>query len=241
MRGYLIKMGKRIVSQARGHGSLTYRVRKQAYIYRIGYPNINVEGKAKIIKLMHSPAHSSPLIKIQIGNNIFFNLAFQNAFEGQEIDIGMVEKVKEGDIIKLKDVGIGVKVYNIEARPGDGGKFVRASGISAIVSKKDKSQVSLLMPSKRKIEFDENCRASIGIISGAGRKDKPLLKAGKRFYAMKSKGRKWHFTSKVKVNAVDHPFGSGRGKRIKSKIAKRNAPPGKRVGHIRPRQTGRKK
>jgi len=76
--------------------------------------------------------------------------------------------------------------------------------------------------------------------AGAGRKDKPLLKAGKRFYAMKARGRKWHFTSKVKVNAVDHPFGSGRGKRIKSKIAKRNAPPGKRVGHLRPRQTGGK-
>jgi len=66
------------------------------------------------------------------------------------------------------------------------------------------------------------------------------MKAGKMFYAMKAKGRKWHFTSRVKVNAVDHPFGGGRGKRIKSKIAKRNAPPGAKVGHIRPRRTGRK-
>lgn len=234
-------MGKRIVSQARGHGSLTYRVRKQAYIYRIGYPAINTEGKAKIVKLIHSPAHSSPLIKIQIGKNIFYNLAFQNSFEGQDIDIGKTEEAKDGNIIKLKDAKIGIQVYNIESRPGDGGKFVRTSGTSAIVLKKDKNQVSLLMPSKKKIDINENCRASVGVIAAAGRKDKPLLKAGKRFYAMKARGRKWHFTSKVKVNAVDHPFGSGRGKRIKSKIAKRNAPPGKKVGHIRPRQTGRKK
>ena len=34
--------------------------------------------------------------------------------------------------------------------------------------------------------------------------------------------------------------GGGRGKRIKSKIAKRNAPPGKKVGHIRPSRTGKK-
>ena len=67
------------------------------------------------------------------------------------------------------------------------------------------------------------------------------MKAGRRFYAMKAKGRKWHTTSAVKVNAIDHPFGGGRGKRIKSKIAKRNAPPGKKVGHLRPRKTGRKK
>ena len=58
---------------------------------------------------------------------------------------------------------------------------------------------------------------------------------------MFAKGRKWHRTSAVKVNAIDHPFGSGRGKRIKSKIAKRNSPPGKKVGHIRPKQTGKRK
>ena len=45
----------------------------------------------------------------------------------------------------------------------------------------------------------------------------------------------------IKTNAIDHPFGSGRGKRIKSKIAKRNAPAGAKVGLIRPRRTGRKK
>ena len=56
---------------------------------------------------------------------------------------------------------------------------------------------------------------------------------------MKSRNKLWPRTSAVKMNAVDHPFGSGRGKRIKSKIAKRNAPAGARVGHIRPRRTGR--
>ena len=58
---------------------------------------------------------------------------------------------------------------------------------------------------------------------------------------MLAKGRKWHRTSAIKTNAIDHPFGGGRGKRIKSKIAKRNAPPGAKVGHIRPSRTGRKK
>jgi len=42
------------------------------------------------------------------------------------------------------------------------------------------------------------------------------------------------------MNVIDHPFGSGRGKRIKSKIAKRNAPPGRRVGLLRPRRTGKR-
>ncbi len=41
-------MGKRIIQQARGHGSLTYRVRRRAYRFRIGYPDFNTEGKAKV-------------------------------------------------------------------------------------------------------------------------------------------------------------------------------------------------
>lgn len=230
-------MGKRIVSQARGHGSLTYRIRKKAFRHKISYPN--AKGKAKIIKLIHSAGHTSPLIKLQIDKKIFYNLAFQNAFEGQEINIGKAEKAKEGDIINLEDGKIGMKVYNIETKPGEGGKLVRTAGSSAHIAKKEKNKVFLLMPSKKTIGFNKKSRASIGVIAASGRLDKPLRKAGKRFYAMKAKGRKWHFTSAVKVNAIDHPFGGGRGKRIKSKIAKRNAPPGKKVGLLRPRRTGR--
>ena len=55
---------------------------------------------------------------------------------------------------------------------------------------------------------------------------------------MKARNKLWPRTSAVKFNAVDHPFGGGRGKRIKSKIAKRNAPAGAKVGHLRPSRTG---
>ena len=61
------------------------------------------------------------------------------------------------------------------------------------------------------------------------------------FFKKKSRNKLWPRTSAVKFNAVDHPFGSGRGKRIKSKIAKNNSPPGAKVGTLRPRRTGRRK
>jgi len=97
------------------------------------------------------------------------------------------------------------------------------------------------MPNKNEITFSGDCRATIGTIAGSGRVLKPFVKAGRMFYKMKARNKLWPRTSAVKMNAVDHPFGSGRGKRIKSKIAKRNAPAGARVGHIRPSRTGRKK
>jgi len=142
----------------------------------------------------------------------------------------------------IKNIPTGTTVFNIEANPGDGGKFIRAAGTSATVHKKlDKNKMSLVMPNKNEIIISGDGRATIGVVAGAGRTYKPLMKAGKNFYKMKARNKLWPRTSAVKVNAVDHPFGSGRGKRIKSKIAKRNAPPGAKVGHIRPRRTGRKK
>jgi len=48
--------------------------------------------------------------------------------------------------------------------------------------------------------------------------------------------------SGVAQNANDHPFGSGRGRHIgKAKAAPRFAPPGRKVGQIAPKRTGRKR
>ena len=231
-------MGKRIISQARGHGSLSYQAKKRAFIYKIKYPM--GEGEAEILDIFHSAAHSAPLLKIQLGNQIFFNPAFNGAVVGQKIKVP--GPVADGNILMLKDVPMGTHVYNIEAHPGDGGKMMRAAGASAIVYKKyENNNLSVLMPNKKEVKINGDCRVTVGIIAGSGRVLKPFIKAGPKFYKMKARNKLWPRTSAVKMNAIDHPFGSGRGKRIKSKIAKRNAPPGARVGHIRPSRTGRKR
>ncbi len=233
-------MGKRITQQARGKGSLTYRVRPRAYRYIISYPKVFIEGNGKIIRLINSSAHTSPLAEIQIQESKFFVPAADGIYEGKEIFIGKPEKrdIEVGDILKLKDIQVGSNVFNVESVPGSGGKYFRSAGSFGTVSIKD--GMVEIETKRRKIKLNENCRAIIGTPAGDGRKIKPIIKAGKQFYRMKAIGRKWHRTSDVKVNAVDHPFGSGRGKRIKSKIAKRNAPPGAKVGHLSPRKTGRK-
>ncbi len=232
-------MCKRIISQARGHGSLTYQVRKKAYIYKIKYPM--AQGEAEIINIIHSTAHTAPLAKLKVGKEIFYNPAFNNSFVGQKVQIGGTE-AKEGNVLMLKDIPLGSSIFNIEANPGDGGKMIRVGGSSAIVSNKlEHNKVGIMMPNKNEIAVSGDCRATIGVIAGAGRIFKPFVKAGRMFYKMKARNKLWPRTSAVKMNAVDHPFGSGRGKRIKPKIAKRNAPPGARVGHIRPSRTGRTK
>jgi len=231
-------MGKNIISQARGHGGPAYRVRKKAYQYKIGYPM--QDGEAQILDLIHSAGHSAPLIKILVQKEIFYNPAFNGAIVGQQISIG--KAIENGNILTIKDIPIGAKIYNIERNPGDGGKMIRTAGSSAAVFKKHPyNKISILMPNKKEVILSGDCRATIGRIAGSGRNLKPFITAGRKFYKMKARNKLWPRTSAVKMNAIDHPFGSGRGKRIKPKIAKRNAPAGNRVGHIRPSRTGRRK
>ncbi len=253
-------MGKSLIQQARGRGGPAYRVRRQAFRYCISYPPLHAEGKAVVRKLVNSPAHTAPLAEVEVAfedktldeNNKeiitqkkmkFIIPAAERLYEGQEIFIGKRpenRKSEVGDIIAVKDIPQGSKVFNVEKVPGRGGVFLRTAGSSGIIMNKSNGKVELIIK-RRVLLVHENARACIGVISGDGKTLKPIVKAGKNFHRMKAIGRKWHRTSAVKMNAVDHPFGGGRGKRIKSKIAKRNAPAGAKVGHIRPRRTGRKK
>lgn len=233
-------MGKTIIQQARGHGSLTYRTRKKAFRISISYPSTT--GIGKVEKLINVPCYTVPVAKIRVNNQVFYNLCHENMFEGQEIMIGENAKIAPGNIVPLGKIPIGTEIFNLEITPGTGPKLVRTSGSIARVIKRDLKGVYVQLPSKKEKCFDPRARATIGVLAASGRNEKPILKVGKKLFMKKAKGGKvYPRTSAVKMNAVDHPFGSGRGKRIKSKIAKRNAPPGQKVGLIRPRRTGRRR
>jgi large subunit ribosomal protein L2 len=160
--------------------------------------------------------------------------------EDQKIDLDS-KNVSPGNIMMLKNIPVKTSVYCIESRPGDGGVFIKTAGSSAVVTKVVGEKIFLLMPSKKEKEFNGACRAIVGVIAGGGRLEKPIVKAGRMYFIKKAKSKLWPRTSAVKMNAIDHPFGSGRGKNPKPKIAKRNAPPGAKVGLLRPRRTGRRK
>jgi large subunit ribosomal protein L2 len=232
-------MGKRIIQQARGHGSSTYRVSKKAFKYKLQLPR-NLEGEGTVIKLLNSRAHTCPVAKINSNQGSFYLPAFKLMFEGQKISLDGKE-AKDGNVLQLKDIPVKTKIYCIESKPNDGGKYIKAGGNSAVLNRIVGEFVYVLMPSKKEKKFNKNCRAIIGVIAGGQRLDKPVMKAGKKHHIKKTKSKLWPRTSAVKMNVIDHPFGSGRAKNPKSKIAKRNAPPGRRVGLIRPRRTGKKK
>ena len=100
----------------------------------------------------------------------------------------------------------------------------------------------VLLTKPKNIEINNKCRATIGIISGGGRKEKPFMKAGEKYYSKKAKGQVYPTTKGVKMTAASHPHGGGRHRRPgKSTTVSRHSPPGKKVGLIAARSSGRKK
>lgn len=237
-------MGKNLIQQARGKGSPRYRS-----------PYFRFKGKAEFIKqnnevlngevvdIVHCSGHSSPLVEIKYENGETTLLqAAEGIRVGDKVKTGDNVEINTGNVSFLKNIPEGTSIYNIELKPGDGGKFVRTSGSFAKIVTKMEDKIVVQLPSNKTKEFNPKCRACIGTISGGGRKEKPFLKAGKRYFAMKAKNKLWPQVSGTSMNAVDHPFG-GTSSATKGRPTQssRNAPPGRKVGKIAPRRTGRSK
>jgi large subunit ribosomal protein L2 len=211
-------------------------------MHKIGYPTGAKQGEVEIVKLIKSAGHTAPLMKMKVDGFIFITPAFQGAVVGESVQLGEGAKPEAGNILQIKDISLTTQVYNIERHPGDGGKLIRTAGSSATLVKDiGNNKFILLMPNKKEVTVSGECRATVGVVAGAGRQSKPFMTAGKKYYHMKARSKLWPRTSAVAMNAIDHPFGSGRGKRIKRKIAKRNSPPGRKVGHLSPKRTGKKR
>lgn len=235
-------MGKRIIQQRRGKGSQRFRA-----------PDFKYKGASRILdkesytikKLTQSPAHSAPIMHIEYNDGTTgICVAPEGAVEGKtyKINSDETEDLKRGNVAKLADLPEGTSVSNVEAVPGDGGKYMRSTGASGRVVAKSDDAVTVQLPSKATKDFNPNCKAMIGQIAGSGRTEKPFLKAGNKHYAMKARNKFYPIVSGSAMNAVSHPFGNSRSlRKSKAKPAPKNAPPGRKVGSIRPKQQGRKR
>jgi len=239
-------MGKRILVQRKGHGNLWARSPSHRHIGKVKYRPFK-EGetqiKFKVLNFVHSPGRCAPTAKIQYEDNTKdLWLPPEGVYEGQEFIQAKTGPVEVGNILPLKEMPLGTLVFNIESTPQDGGKFARASGVAAIVRNRSGNKVELLFRSKKTKWINENCLATVGVVAGGGRTDKPFLKAGNRFYNVQSKAKKWPVVRASAMNASDHPFGGGRHKHPHiPTTTSRNAPPGRKVGLIAARRTGYQK
>ena len=236
-------MGKNLISQRRGKGSMRYRKFGHNYKGEAKHVAVNKSVmQGTVLELVHCAAHSAPLarVKYEDGSESFM-IAPENLVLQQIVSVNTTE-IANGNSLQLQNIPDGTLIYNVEGIPGDGGKFVRSSGVFARVLAHQEEKVIVIMPSKKQKLFDPKCRANIGVVAGGGRTDKPFMTAGRKFHKMKATNKLWPRSSGSKMNAVDHPFGNKRSSRkSKARVAPKNAPVGRKAGMIRARRTGRKK
>ena len=181
-------MGHRITTQSRGKGGPTYRApshRYKAELKHIGDDTQKITGS--VIDIEHDPARNAPiaLVKLEDGAKVYM-LVTEGLGIGEIITWGSDGEVKNGNTLTLQHIPTGTYICNIESRPNDGGKFVRASGVQAVVIDKIEDRVGIRMPSGKTKWFNHRCRATIGIVAGGGRVEKPFVKAGNKYHKMQN-------------------------------------------------------
>ncbi len=242
-------MGKRIRVQRRGRGGPTFRASTNKRVAPAQYP-LSVSPKEYFDKsvrgvvhnLIHDPGRGTPLALISFENGeSCFTVIPEGIHTGQLIQIGGAAAVEVGNILPLGKIPEGTMVCNLELRPGDGGKIAKSSGAYATVVGHTPQGTMVKLPSRKTKYLSDYCRATVGIVSGAGRTDKPMLKAGSKFHWMKAKGHKYPRTRGRAMVAAVHPYGSSKRSARKVTTTSHGAPPGQKVGLIAARGAGQKR
>jgi large subunit ribosomal protein L2 len=242
-------MGKRIRVQRRGRGAGAFRASTHKRVAPAQYPLAMTKKeysetgvKGIVEEIVHDPGRGTPLALIRFENgDDCYTVVPEGIYLGQQISMGDKAAIEVGNILPIGRIPEGTLVCNVELRPRDGGKIARSSGAYVTVVTYTPQGTIIKLPSGKTRYIGDSCRATIGVISGAGRTDKPYLKAGPKFHLMRAKGHKYPRTRGRAMVAAAHPYGSSKRSARKGTTTSHGAPPGQKVGLIAARGAGRKK
>jgi large subunit ribosomal protein L2 len=207
----LLSFKKRAGRARSGEVTVRHRGGGAKRLYRIidfGQEKINIP--AKVVALEYDPYRTAfiALLEYQDGEKRYV-LAPQGLKVGDEVLTAEKTEIKPGNRMKLKNIPIGILIYNIELSPRQGGKLVRGAGTTAKILAREGSYNHIEMPSKETRKIPEECFASIGSISHPEHRFEILGKAGRIRHL-----RRRPIVRGAAMNPVDHPHGGrGGGKR----------------------------
>ncbi|MGI5938430.1 50S ribosomal protein L2, partial [Methanoculleus thermophilus] len=162
-------MAHRIIAQSRGRGGPSYRAPSHRYKADLRHAGKNTAlTSGVVLDIEHDPSRHAPiaLVRLESGEKVYV-LATEGLGVGDGLSWGPGGEVKNGNTLPLQEIPVGAYVCNIEARPNDGGKFVRSSGVQALViGKSEDGRVGVRMPSGKNKWFNGACMATVGIVAG---------------------------------------------------------------------------
>eukprot|EP00128_Syssomonas_multiformis_P005874 Colp12_sorted_trinity150504_noHs@18445 len=245
-------MGRVIRSQRKGAGSVfkahTHHRKGAAQFRTLDFAERHGYIKGVVKEIIHDPGRGAPLAKVAFRDPYRFKLqketfvAAEGLYTGQFVYCGKKAQLAVGNVLPLASVPEGTIICNVEDKVGDRGALARASGNYATVisHNPDENKTRIRLPSGTKKVVSSDCRATVGLVAGGGRIDKPLLKAGAAYHKYKAKRNNWPRVRGVAMNPVEHPHGGGNHQHIGTpSTVRRDAPAGAKVGLIAARRTGR--
>ncbi len=217
----LVKYVRRSVGRSKASGRITVRhkgggVKK---LYRIiEFSQTVMDSPAKVIALEYDPNRTAFIALIEYSDKVNekskispnvrqYIIAPQDLKVGDSVVFSEKAPLTPGNRMQLKNIPVGTNVYNIELDPNKGGKMVRSAGSAAQVLAQENGYTNLKMPSTEVRKVNDECFASIGMVSNPENRFYTLGKAGKS----RLKGRRPHVRGSA-MNPVDHPHGGGEGR-----------------------------
>lgn len=163
---------------------------------------------ARIVSIEYDPFRSAfiGLAMYRDGEKRYVVLP-QKVQVGDEFLVSENAPVKIGNRIPLGKLPVGTFVYNVELKPGNGGKMARSAGNFAEIVAQDAGYTHLKMPSTEVRRIIDTCWASVGEVSNEEHRLENYGKAGRsRWKGIRPTVRG------TAMNPVDHPHGGGEGR-----------------------------
>ncbi len=211
------KKKKKLITPLKRHagrsnqGRITVRhkgggVKRLYRVVNFGQEPFDITGT--VIGIEYDPNRSADIALVEYENgDVKYILAPQKIKEGDKVINSEKARIKSGNRMRLINIPVATKVYNITLYPDGKAKLVRSAGLSAVILGHDEGMTQLKMPSREIRKVNSNCFASIGEVSKPEHRYKVIRKAGT--------ARKMNRRPTVRgsaMAAVAHPHGGGEGK-----------------------------
>ena len=163
---------------------------------------------AEVIGIEYDPNRSSNIALIEYEDKEkAYILAPVGLTVGDKVVSGENVDIKDGNCLPIENIPVGTMIHNIELKPGQGGKLVRAAGQEAQLMAKEGSYAHVRLPSGEMRLVLAKCRATIGTVGNSDHENVKLGKAGRK----RNMGIRPTVRGSV-MNPVDHPHGGGEGR-----------------------------
>lgn len=165
-------------------------------------------GLARVVTVEYDPNRNAriALLHYSDGSKRYI-LHPEGLVVGDQVIASLEAPIRPGNALPLQNMPLGTQVHNVELRPRQGGKLVRAAGAVAQLVAKEGEFVTLRLPSGEVRLVSKHCWATVGQVGNVDAINLTFGKAGRRRWL----GQRPTVRGSV-MNPCDHPHGGGEGR-----------------------------